>query len=651
MARSHLIFAKSGLALEFLLTLRLLRGRKGAYVSLISVISILGLALGVASLVIILSVTSGFEKVFRDKLLGVYPHLVVIGKGGEVRDWAGLLAKLEEAPGLREAAPATYDEMMASYRSNRSGAIVKGLHVGYPGNQAMLQAFLSQGDMQPLDHPLQSVPLPGPDFGVRIEPLPGGMVALFPLDGARESRGIPLFLEDPHSFVVVNATHETLRGFIPGLLQDVPIQLPPESVSSPISLTPAGVTFSLGGEAFSLEETSPRQAFVVFRTGERLRGASCAIPAPGAATDPGFVCLLNTGTLPLSVTLGRDAHTLEPEVLFAASSQETRLPGVLLGDELAKRIEAAVGDEIRLISPLSTLSGLSSEPKKGRTIADSFRVVGLLHLGFYEYDSKLAVIGFDAARRFLHQGDTARWIEVRLHDLFASADSRIEVGRRLRDFSLLDLQEHLPGIQRKLQRAASQRSTGASALAQLDNVKTVLNDVRFSDVDGSFGLGVRDEHRIITWEEMNEPLFTSMKRQKIVLSLFFLIVIMVAAFNVVSSQVMVVREKTPEICMLKAMGARRRQIHTAFLWQGLLVGGAGVALGIGLAAAAGLLLQHVGFPLDPQVYFVSSLPVSLQWSDFAWASGLALLLVYVSVSVAARRASSLMPVEGLRNLE
>lgn len=638
-------------SLEALLTARLLRGRKGAYVTLISLISILGLALGVASLIIILSVTSGFELAFRDKLLGIYPHLVVIGKGGEVREWRTLLARLDNTPGLVEAAPATYDEMMASYRSNRSGAIVKGLHVDYDGNQAMLKTFLSQGDLQPLDHPLRAKLQEGPHPTVTLDPLPGGMVSLFLIQQQPEATGIPLFLEDPHTFVVVNTTDESLTGTLPGLLQDMPLNLPPSAVSAPVTVTPAGITFTLGSEVFSLEETSPRQAFIIYRNQQRLSSATCPIPAPGSAADPAFVCLLNTTELPLQVDLGEGAQLLKAGELLANSSTRTQLPGVLLGDELARRIEATVGDEIRLISPLSTLSGLSSEAKKGRTIADTFRVVGLLHLGFYEYDSKLAVIGFDAARRFLHQGDAARWIEVRLHDLFGSADSRIEVGRRLRDFSLLDLQEHLPGIQRKFQRASGLRPQTTSELTLLENLRQVLNEVRFSDIDGSFALGIKDEQRIITWEEMNEPLFTSMKRQKIVLALFFLIVIMVAAFNVVSSQVMVVREKTPEISMLKAMGARRSQIHRAFLWQGLLVGGAGVGLGAALAAVAGLLLHYVGFPLDPQVYFVSSLPVSLQWSDFVWASGLAMLLVYVSVSVAARRASALTPVEGLRNLE
>ncbi len=636
--------------LERILAMRLLRGRKGAYVTLISVISMCGLALGVASLIVILAVTTGFEQAFRDKLLGVYPHLVIIGKGGEVRDWRQVLQRLEGAPGLSEAAPATYDEMMASYRSNRSGAIVKGIDFSYPGNQDMLRGFLADGDVQVLDPALVAASS-SPPGSYDLEPLPGGMVALFVLDGAPSAVGIPIYLEDPLAIVIVNATDSELTGQVPGILQSVALRLPAHAVSQPIAASPSGLSFTLGGEAFSLDETAAGMAFVVYKRNDRLVGAGCLIPGPASATDPAKVCLINNTDGPLLVNSGELSRTLDPGTLDRLDSTDTLLPGVLLGDELARRIEAEVGDEVRLISPLSTLSGLSQNGPKGRTIADTFRVIGTLHLGFYEYDSKLAIVGFDAARRFLHQGDTARWIEVRVQDLFQSSTARIDVGRRLRQFSLLDLQDNLPGIKRKFVRSARIQYPNPVGIQVLENVRQVLNEVRFSDVDGSFGMGVKDEHRIITWEEMNEPLFTSMKRQKIVLSLFFLIVIMVAAFNVVSSQIMVVREKSAEISMLKAMGAERGQIHRAFLWQGLVVGGVGVGIGAALAAAAGLFLKYIGFPLDPQVYFVSQLPVSLVWTDFAWAMGLALLLVYVSISLAARRASRLSPVEGLRNLE
>lgn len=638
--------------LESLLAARLLHGRKGAYVSLITSISVLGLALGVASLVVILSVTSGFEHAFRDKLLGVYPHLVVIGKGGEVRQWGDVLRQLEGMDGVRFAAPATYDEMMASRRSSRAGTIVKGVDFSFPGNHEMIEQFLVEGDLSELEPPLVLEASADASNVYQLRTPSGGMTAVMALTGQPKVKGIPVYIEDPSSVVLVNATDTELVGRIPGLLETREVRLAPGAVSQPLTTGPSGVALTLGGEYFTLDAEAAGSAFILYREAEQpLKGSACKLPAPGAVTEPAHLCFVNATPELATLRLAGSTLELQPGAVDSAQVAEVTTPGVILGEELARRIEAAPGDEIRLVSPLSTLSGLSSQSGKGRTIADTFRVVGLVHLGFYEYDAKLAIVGFDAARRFLHQGDVARWVEIRIDDLFQSGSSRIDVGRRLRNFTLLDLQDNLPGLKRKFIRAADSLKQEAFSTDALESIKATVDEVRFSDVDGSFGLGVSDEQRIITWEEMNEPLFTSMKRQKIVLSLFFLIVIMVAAFNVVSSQVMVVREKGPEISMLKAMGAERGQIRRAFLWQGMVVGGFGVACGMVLAAAVCLFLKYVGFPLDPQVYFVARLPVSLVWTDYLWSSSLALGLVYLSISIAARRASNLTPVEGLRNLE
>jgi len=326
-------------------------------------------------------------------------------------------------------------------------------------------------------------------------------------------------------------------------------------------------------------------------------------------------------------------------------------PGVVLGSELARRIGAGMGDEIRLVSPLFSVPGAASGRRTGRTIADSFEVRGILSLGFYEYDSKLALVEWGAARRFLHQGDVARWVEVRLDDIFESERGRRDVGRALARFSLLDLRDNFPQLAEKFRAAVAERPIPAGAADVVSNIQRVVADVKFSNLHGELELGLNDDYRVITWEEMNKPLFTSMKRQRIVLTLFFLIIIVVAAFNIVSSQVMIVREKSGDIAILKAMGATHGQIARIFLFQGMVVGVLGTTVGLALALLVCILLQHVGFPLDPKVYFVAQLPVKMRLWDVALATVLSLAAIWVAVSVAARRAAARSPVEGLRELD
>jgi len=643
-------FTLKSLSMEMLVASRLFRGKRDTYVSMVSLISIAGLALGVASLILILAVTSGFEAAFRDKLLGVYPHMVVIGKGGDVKEWQQTLRQLEEAKGIVGASPATYDEMMASRRGQRSGAIVKGVYLSSPYVRTAVGQFLVEGSMENMEHPINAVALEEPG-SYSISTPEGGSTSVLVLSGDTTHQAIPLFAEEKAMALVVNATGAPLPCTIPGLIEPRSLTLASGEVSQPFGMgLHEDIHVLAGDEVFTFQPSQEALALVIYRTDQRLKSATCYIPRPGNASEPATLCVVNGTTQPLALSHEALSLTLDPQEvrLWALPGA---LPGVLLGKELAEKIEAKIGDEVRLVSPLSTLAAVAGNQKSSaRSISDAFVVVGLIHLGFYEYDMKMAVVGFNSARRFLHQGSAARWVEVQLEDLFATRSATVEVGRALRDYSILDIRDTLPAVHARL----TSFSKGAQTNPLSDPFKSLwslIDDVRFSDTEASLSLGSLGDDRIITWEEMNEALFTSMKRQKIVLSLFFLIVIFVAAFNVVSSQVMVVREKSADISMLKAMGATRAQIRRAFLWQGLAVGLVGVCLGLAVAGVAGALLELAGFPLDPQVYFVSELPVELAFGDFLWAGLLAVAMVYLSVALAASKAGSVTPVEGLRNLE
>lgn len=634
--------------LEIFVAARLVGSRKKSYVSLVSAVSVWGLALGVASLVVIFAITSGFEEVFRDKLLGVYPHLVVIGKGGDLPDWENVRDRLSGEPGLRSVSPATYDEMMASHRGRRAGSIVKGIESRSEAIAGTVEPFLVDGS--PADLYIEPA-VAFADGRLRVSRLPGGadyMAALLPNGGFEwfasfeETDEVPrirLYLAGPSPLLVEVA----------GILTDHEFTLESGALTMYLDIPEGTASVKLDGLEHLLEVGPGNHTFVVM-DGDRPP-LHCPNPRPEASSRPATLCVANTTGSNVEVELPSSNHEVPPSAAMVLGEKDVVKPTVLLGEELARTIEAQVGDEIRLVSPLFSVPGVSTGRRKGRTIADTFIVKGIIRLGFFEYDSKLALVDYSVARRFLHQGDVARWVEVRVDDLFQSNQRGVEMGRALSGFSLLDVAESYPVLEERYGTIAAGLGESPSAAAAIDNVNVVLSAVKFSNLSGEMALGYRDDYRIITWEEMNKPLFSSMKRQRIVLSLFFMIIIVVAAFNIVSSQIMIIKEKSPDIAILKAMGANRRQVRRIFLFQGMSIGVAGTLGGILVASLVCVLLDKVGFPLDPQVYFVSQLPVNLQWTDVVTAAVMSLAFIFVAVSVAARQAAEKSPVEGLRELE
>ena len=114
---------------ELLLAGRLLRSRRSLHLSLVTTMSVAGIALGVAALIVVMAVNTGFQAAFQDRILASYPHLVVMRRGVDVRDHRELVAKLLRVEGVRHVAPATYDDMMLSSAGGRAGAVVRGVPV------------------------------------------------------------------------------------------------------------------------------------------------------------------------------------------------------------------------------------------------------------------------------------------------------------------------------------------------------------------------------------------------------------------------------------------------------------------------------------------------------------------------------------------
>jgi lipoprotein-releasing system permease protein len=154
----------------------------------------------------------------------------------------------------------------------------------------------------------------------------------------------------------------------------------------------------------------------------------------------------------------------------------------------------------------------------------------------------------------------------------------------------------------------------------------------------------------VDWEEQNRSLFQALKLEKLGMGVILLLIVLVAAFNIVSTLTMVVADKTKEIGILKAMGMPARSIRRIFFAQGLVIGVVGTVFGLLLGFGAALALDRYQFiKLDPTVYFIDHLPVSTQPMDVMWIVLASIAIAVVATVYPSVQASRLFPIEAIRH--
>jgi lipoprotein-releasing system permease protein len=229
-------------------------------------------------------------------------------------------------------------------------------------------------------------------------------------------------------------------------------------------------------------------------------------------------------------------------------------------------------------------SGVGEAP-----ISYLFKVVGLFRMGFNEYDTRLAYISISDAHRLANARRLVSGVELRFADPMMALSAAPEVKRRL---------------------------------------------------DGPY--------RIIDWKELNHNLFMALTMQKVIISLLLVLIIVVAAFNIIASLTMIVLSKVREIAILKSMGAPAGMVARVFLIGGTTVGAVGTGLGIAFGLLICLLARLYGYPLDPKVYLIGSLPVRIAGDEILAVAAATLGICFLATLYPSLRASRLRAVEGLR---
>ena len=272
---------------------------------------------------------------------------------------------------------------------------------------------------------------------------------------------------------------------------------------------------------------------------------------------------------------------------------EGNLPGIILGVELAKHLSVSINDTIQVISPLGTMTPMGMLPKMKR-----FRVMGIFHSGMYEFDNTMAYISLESAQKFFGMGDRVTGIEIKTNDIYKVKETGKEIRRKL-----------------------------------------------------GFPFWTKD------WMEMNRNLFSALKLEKIAMFIILILIVLVAAFNIISTLIMVVMEKNKDIAILKSMGAPSKGILKIFIIEGLVISFVGTILGtiIGLGIAlnletvTGFIENLFGFKiLASDVYYIDKLPSQVNPLDVGLIVVTAILISLLATLYPSWRASRLDPAEALR---
>lgn len=568
----------------------LMAKKRSSVVSIITLISITGVALGVTALIVVLSVMGGFKKDLKQKILGTKAHIMVQAPEEKPLTDALEVADLaSQVGGVVGASPFLESEVMISSPAGLSGVVLRGIVPERIGQVSDFPKYIAAGEgkLEYLDDPgalmdglaaerdkeldeliakikreredLEETKkdLDGDEGDKKAAPAKKPAPADSILDGGKKGIDIPVLEED-----ILGIPATDFKG----------IAKPPKGKGRGAEL----IVSDKEPEPLGQDELDglPDSAGIPTSAPE-LVGAD---PLDEALDIPDLPDDDEEGMPPIVDDM--------PPITGDEPSGEPKISGLIIGPELARSLQVRLGDEVNVVTPNGDLGPMGRLPR-----SRPFRVVGIFYSGMYEYDANFAYTKLDDAMKFV-RSEGATGVELKTVDV----EQSLEIADRVRA-----------------------------------------------------KLAGQGEYEVLDWTELNRSLFFALKLEKIAMFVVLAFIILVASFSIVAMLIMIVIEKAREIAVLKSLGATNFGVMKTFIFQGTVIGAVGSIIGLILGLIICYLLETVGFPLNSEVYYISKLPVDLNWSEVVSVVVCALGISVLATIYPSIQAARLKPVDGLRD--
>ena len=593
--------------------------------SVITLISVGGVAVGVMALIVVLSVMGGFEADFREKITGSKAHVVISAKDGYIENYEEIRAIALETDRVEGANGYVEAEVMLNSPTNLQAAILRGIDYREIVTTTKLGNYIEEGKLEYLEDPdaLPSISMVGSvvqrgTLSIQSDTEDGGLtdekVDRLEQAGARAAIA---FAGDKHGAWIAKGSQEIE---LPAGVETAPEtvvgdanspQNAEHNANSPQNAEHNADDLAKNGDIYDLPDVDP-----IAPMPGRRSAADVGNDATDGDLSPELLAAIGedrwvdsesspTARQPAAIgdaQAGATQYDREPNAVLLPQNKRTRtmkaMPGldgsdssrrvgaIILGRELKNNLTLYLGGELNIMSPSGDIGPAGNLPK-----SRPFKVVGSYYSGMFEYDAKMAYISLADAQAFLGIGNAVTGIDVKC--------SRLEDSKQVRD-ALREKLKDYPNVQ------------------------------------------------VDDWLTLNSSLFGAIMLEKVAMFVILTSIILVASFNILCLLIMMVIEKAREIAIFKAMGARDSSIVRMFVVQGAIIGGLGTAIGLILGLGLCVIIAQLGIKMPGNVHYITQIPVTVNAFEVVVICAASIAISLLATVLPSRMAVKLDPVSGLR---
>ncbi|MFA5625474.1 MAG: FtsX-like permease family protein [Bradymonadales bacterium] len=563
--------------------------------SVITLISVGGVAVGVMALIVVLSVMGGFENDFREKIIGTKAHVVISAKDAYLEDYSEIAEKVRSIKGVLGASPYVEAEVMLNSPTNLQGIILRGINVESINDVSDLAKNMKEGALNYLEDPdsLPTLSLSGTSVKS------GSLVLQSDNEDGELSPEKRMRLEKAGAkaaLAFVGSDHGSWVSSVGGELGAEPdLEVKTEESTGEIAEDEQddgaledddfdGVLVAAPRRGADQEERIIIDGIDIgVDTWHDDDGDDAVLGSMSDEVD-GYDRLAEAEIAPPR-RLGRSMR--EMPGLSDDDAGYRKVGGIIAGRELKQNLNLFLGGIVNVMSPTGDVGPSGGLPK-----SRPFKVVGSYYSGMFEYDTKMAYISLKDAQMLINIGDRVTGIDVKVRRFEDSEIIRDKIRHELRDY---------------------------------DNVQ------------------------VDDWKTLNGSLFSALMLEKTAMFIILTSIVLVASFNILCLLIMMVIEKGREIAIFKAMGARNESIVRIFVVQGAIIGGLGTVIGCVLGLLLCAAIASLGLKLPGEVYYLAQIPVDVKVLDVVLVCLSAMGISLLATVLPSRMAVKLKPVDGLRH--